>query len=903
MLFSTEAADAYAWLLKLAFLTPDNVAAFEQLAVLLSSGRIAVAVVNSLGIVAIYFLAARLWNHHAAIFAALLLVFDPFFAGLSGLLHVDALSATFGTISLLATAIHLSEKSTRDRGAWSLAWPALSGLAGSLAVLSKTPMLLLLPITGLAYLWQFAGDRNIPIRSRFGRLMLAAVTWGGTFMMTILLLFPAVWVSPANVLATVTGSANRHFDEALRETFFLGDAAFVHGPIFYPIVLLWRSSPVLWLTLGVAGVVWFARRRWKSGVRIQFSPKWLLLAWVIGFIVAITPAAKKFDRYILPAMPALLLLISVLWVEWQDHNSRLWRWAAPLLVTIHVAYWLAFAPFPLLAYNPLVGGLSTAVKILPVGWGEFIGVSGAYLGENTPSPAAAQAMAGIAPSLVPFFPGQTLVESYDDPGTADYLIFTLSGQQLDPSSFENRTQGLDLIHVERFGGLDQAWIFQNPSPAPTSVPPELDQWAYFGDQLALTAATVSLDDEVVDLQAQWRRLFSGGDDQRFTLRMAINDAEGNQWAALETDLLNEVYFFPGDWYQDDSGVVSYRMELPPGMPPGEYQVALSLIDHDGGGRLPVSVGDSGFQGVTFAAGNIDVPLPEEIVSVSRMQIPVERGDTWLDGRLRLIGNSILASEALAGSRIPIDLFWHLPMDSLPAELQIDWTLRPASGAESRRAATGALSRFDTGNWRTGESIHEKYWIPLPPDLPPGIYEVIVEPRLSDGMSAGAARSLAAIEINNIDRLYDLPGDVAVPMRVVWEPMTLHGFSPEVIAGQPGGAPEITLYWENHALHQEVVSAFVHVVDSNGQIVAQADHWPGGLPSDILDEGQVVIDRFSISLPAGLAPGFYQIRVGLYNADSGLRLPILRLEGIEEPGAADDYITLPIPLRVAEGDGS
>ena len=71
--------------------------------------------------------------------------------------------------------------------------------------------------------------------------------WAAAIALTIVALYPALWSDPAAVLATVGGSANRHLDEALRETFFLGRAVFDPGSLFYPVALLWRLSPVVWL--------------------------------------------------------------------------------------------------------------------------------------------------------------------------------------------------------------------------------------------------------------------------------------------------------------------------------------------------------------------------------------------------------------------------------------------------------------------------------------------------------------------------------------------------------------------------------------------------------------------------------------------------------------------------------
>ncbi len=93
--------DTYDWLTTMAYLTPDNTAAFDRLANFLSGARLAVALTNALGLVAIYYLVAHFWNATLAILVTLLLALDPFVAGLSGLLHVDGLSTTWVTLSLL----------------------------------------------------------------------------------------------------------------------------------------------------------------------------------------------------------------------------------------------------------------------------------------------------------------------------------------------------------------------------------------------------------------------------------------------------------------------------------------------------------------------------------------------------------------------------------------------------------------------------------------------------------------------------------------------------------------------------------------------------------------------------------------------------------------------------------
>jgi hypothetical protein len=96
----------YTWITRLAYLTPDNTIALKQLAHFLDGARVAVAVANSLGVVAVFGLARSLFNSgRIAFMAALLLAIDPFLAGLSGLFHVDGLLSTWSIISLLALAL------------------------------------------------------------------------------------------------------------------------------------------------------------------------------------------------------------------------------------------------------------------------------------------------------------------------------------------------------------------------------------------------------------------------------------------------------------------------------------------------------------------------------------------------------------------------------------------------------------------------------------------------------------------------------------------------------------------------------------------------------------------------------------------------------------------------------
>ncbi|GEM_PF-1431508 len=69
------------------------------------------------------------------------------------------------------------------------------------------------------------------------------------------------------------------------------------------------------------------------------------------------------------------------------------------------------------------------------------------------------------------------------------------------------------------------------------------------------------------------------------------------------------------------------------------------------------------------------------------------------------------------------------------------------------------------------------------------------------------------------------------------------------------------------------TVFIHIVDQNGQIVAQNDSQPGGgyAPMSQWSIGEPIIDRHGLILPPSvLAPGEYDIIIGVYGPD-GVRL--------------------------------
>jgi len=91
---------------------------------------------------------------------------------------------------------------------------------------------------------------------------------------------------------------------------------------------------------------------------------------------------------------------------------------------------------------------------------------------------------------------------------------------------------------------------------------------------------------------------------------------------------------------------------------------------------------------------------------------------------------------------------------------------------------------------------------------------------------------------------------------------------------PGDVIPLTLFWRAQQAIAENLKVFVHVMNAEGQLVAQRDSEPmaGLRPTSTWAQGESIVDRYGILLPGDLPAGQYQLVVGLYDPTTGERLP-------------------------------
>src|SRR5690606_37620227 len=110
---------------------------------------------------------------------------------------------------------------------------------------------------------------------------------------------------------------------------------------------------------------------------------------------------------------------------------------------------------------------------------------------------------------------------------------------------------------------------------------------------------------------------------------------------------------------------------------------------------------------------------------------------------------------------------------------------------------------------------------------------------------------------------------------------LHGYELSDTGLEASAIVQLTLLWRAVADVDTVYDVLVHLEDGEGNIVGQADGPPtGGFRlTTSWRAGEVIVDERALQLPA--EPGTYDLWIGLYGADSLVRLPATR-DGEPQP---------------------
>jgi 4-amino-4-deoxy-L-arabinose transferase-like glycosyltransferase len=563
--------------------------------------RLPLAVSNALAVGLGYLLLLQLLRPGAAFVAGLLWATSPFLIAHSRLLHLDALLASFITLSLLCLLVATQPCTPGPRRLLAMVG---SGLLGGLALLTKAPALLLPPFAALVLLGAELRGRPLTwtgLRAALGPALVRFGGWLALAAATFVLLWPALWVAPLAALGAVVGEVLGNGAQPHSSgNFFMGQPVANPGWGFYAAVIAWRGEVLSLVGLGVLllpGLVRGAHlRNAADKPRAADEPRTVatLLLFSLLFTLALTLLAKKFDRYLLPIWPALQILGALGLVRLARlilsgaARSRPVRRAlrASLGVTLLVvalAPLLLYQPYYLSYYNPLLGGGAPAQQVLLTGWGEGMEQAGAWLSER-PDLRRGPVLSWLPVTLSPFVPADVAVYDLDLDtilGPASYaVVYASVAERNSRIAAEAYARQTPPLHTVRVNGVTYATIHQLPRPFTNVVGAVFSGVHLRGYSHALHEATLVITPSW-DIQLDRA-------DEVFSF-VHVLDAQGRRVAQIDA-LIDEGMF--STWQTGQQFGAPLPIALPADLPAGIYRVILGLYTQPDGVRLPLWHGEA-----------------------------------------------------------------------------------------------------------------------------------------------------------------------------------------------------------------------------------------------------------------------------------------------------------------------
>jgi mannosyltransferase len=498
---------------------------------------------------------------------------------------------------------------------------------------------------------------------------------------------------------------------------------------------------------------------------------------------------------------------------------------------------------------------------------------------------------------IPWYP----LEPFDDTDGAIILLNRISEQHkrlwfilwqkdwVDPADYvmhvmdtQSREVGLD----ESFGGLGLR-LFQLIPGQPFSYYPKVDhkQEALFGDsRLEFWGWNASADSaaggDSIQYDLHWRPNNKIAADYKMVLSLV--DADRHVWA--RTDEIMATALYPSSrWRVQEIVHDRHKLAVPPGTPPGSYQVELRLYDPATMKEIPAARWSGAGLGTSINLGSVSVkPTPENAFPAAG-QSPMASWDLAAGDRMELIGAQMDRVSAKAGEPVEVTLHWRAPRQPLAAYI-VRLALLDEKGNPTGEQLLPLVQGYPAYRWRSGEGVISKHWYTLPVDQPSGKYGLAAAVLPLDDRDRTPIRyaQVGSLEVPVTKAVFQLPAMQNRLGAKLGDKIVLAGFDLKDSRVRPGDALQLTLYWQALAPSDQSYKVFNHVIDDNNVFAGQRDAIPVSdtRPTTTWRKDEVVVDRYDIPIAKDAKPGSYSLKVGMYQQDGGQRLTITGPQGAQ-----------------------
>ncbi|MBN1400692.1 MAG: phospholipid carrier-dependent glycosyltransferase, partial [Anaerolineae bacterium] len=414
----------------------------------------------------------------------------------------------------------------------------------------------------------------------------------------------------------------------------------------------------------------------------------------------------------------------------------------------------------------------------------------------------------------------------------------------------------------------------------------------FGHQLGLTGMqwlnAQAEPGERLQLELRWRALGPMPADYWVTLRLM--DERGHEWGLGSkrlVDIDRETYWDErglerpvltptSRWPQGEVTLQAFELPVDMATPAGQYRVWLRVHPVTTWAGLPILTHDETNRGYDLDLAAATVELRERAADPASLAIeqPLQ---ALFGSDVEVVGLDVVEA-ARPGDRLEVAIYWRSLKDLERLDARMALRL-VGKGRAISELNTPLLGSGPYGaRWPQGEILKGQYTLPVPAEIEPGSYAL--EVALVGGSGIGSSVRLSSLSVGGQERIYELPS-IPVPVGAIFGGQTtLLGLAMPEVTQVAGEELVFVLYWRAEQRMDTRYTVFAHLLGPTGTIWGQQDNEPvaGSYPTTGWLPGEIVRDEYALPIDVDAPSGEYLLAVGLYDANTGQRLPVTDAEG-------------------------
>jgi len=336
----------------------------------------------------------------------------------------------------------------------------------------------------------------------------------------------------------------------------------------------------------------------------------------------------------------------------------------------------------------------------------------------------------------------------------------------------------------------------------------------------------------------------------------IVDRVGNILAHQEGFLIGT-----NEWQTDERLVVAVRgLQIPLGTPADTYSVRMRWVGRSSGEF--VFYRDAEGAGATLwrTVGTVEVLQPAQFPPSEALPAAYRAEREVLNG-INFVGWDAYVAQVRPSESLPLVLYWQArPTDAPRVPLDYSLVLVAQNGEQFLLSVSSAmLPRHSAEYWVSGQLMRDSLRASIPNDMEHGEYELAL------AFPNSAPLTLGTVTIEGVARNFTAPDVEKVVEVPLGDGINLYGYTIEV--SETGF--EVRLVWHATRQPSQSYKVFVHLLDSQQQLIVQQDQIPdqNQYPTSLWQAGEFIDDAYQFAVDHSVD----SIVVGMYSLESGQRL--------------------------------